>query len=127
MSNQPNGFKSQHIPIPGVAVLNSIRESKEFHISYNPSIANYGTRTTALVILDTVFLILKGDHREQMPETLQQCFDYFLDNFDLAHKMGNVKEVVVGCDTFPHIRQRALESLGAANITALAKRYYTKK
>ena len=127
MSNQSNDFECQHIPVPGVTVPNSIRSSEGFYISYNPSPADYGTRTTALVILDTVFFILKGDHREHMPKTLQQCFDYFLDNFKLAHEMGDVKSVVMGCDTFPHVQQRALESLGATNIATLAKRYHEKE
>ena len=127
MSNQSNDFERQHLPVPGVTVPNSVRSSKGFYISYNPSPADYGTSTTALVLLDTVFLILKGDHRKQMPETLQECFDYFLDNFELTHEMGDVKAVVMGCETFPFIQQRALESLGAINIAALAKRYHEKE
>ena len=127
MSNSSDNFEPQHIPIPGVIVPNSIKNSEGFYISYNPSPADYGTRTTALVILDTVFFILKGDHRKQMPETLQQCFDYFLDNYELAHEMSDVKAVVEGCDTFPYVRQRAFEALGATNIAALAKHYYAKK
>lgn len=127
MNNQSNGFEYQHIPIPGVTVLNSVRVSDNFHISYNPSIRDYGVRTTALVISNTVFFILKGDHRKEMPKTLQECFDYFLDNFDLAHEMSDTKAVVMGCETFPHIQSYALKALGKANIAALTERYYAKK
>ena len=66
----------------GVPVVqnNKITEnSPEFYISYNPSIREYGVKTTALYIKSTKqYLILVGNHSEQYAGlNFKEALDYF--------------------------------------------------
>ncbi len=106
MKTQNDKFKSQHIDIPGVGnPINRVRDDKSPHwfISYSPSLADYGTITTALVLGQSEYmLILCGDHRKEFNEILDSpmdmktlkyklelCLDYIRENKNLLHKYSN--------------------------------------
>lgn len=62
------------------------KQTREFHVSYNPSRRDYGTDTTAINIYSTSqFLILAGDHSAQLAGlSLDECVAYFYANIDKA-------------------------------------------
>lgn len=65
--------------VPVVQTNQVTQDVPEFYISYNPSIRDYGVRTTALYIKSTgQFLILTGDHSKQYEGlSFQECLSYF--------------------------------------------------
>ena len=66
---------------------NTVTSSNEnFYISYNPSAADYGTDTTALVIRSTSqFLILAGNHADKYKGlSFEDALAYFYANVDKA-------------------------------------------
>lgn len=96
MSNrEPAKFRSSRCPITGSVSPNSVASFDQYHISYKPSSVHYGCDTTALVLRDTVFLILRGDHRKPLTEApdLQGCMEYFVENIHLAHPFGEHLQV----------------------------------
>ena len=75
--------------IGGVPIYqpNTVSSSNEdFYISYNPSVRDYGTDTTALVIHSTSqFLILAGNHAKQYEGlSFEDSLAYFYANVDKA-------------------------------------------
>lgn len=77
----------------GVALMKQMRplnripyKTDTHYISYNPSIRDYGTDTTAIYIHETSqFLILAGDHTEELQGlTLEDAVTYFYDNVEQA-------------------------------------------
>lgn len=79
--------------IDGIPVSqpNTVSESNpDFYVSYNPSSADYGTDTTALVIRETSqFLILAGNHAAQYKGlTFKEALAYFYANVSKAVKQS---------------------------------------
>lgn len=116
-------YTRQMIPVINQAAPNEILDRGEFHISFNPSVSDYGSKTTAIVLRNTVFLTLNGDHRDKLREIseadgLRGCFDYFLENIGSANFMCNHHQIVRGDNTF-NIARDAERILGAANIDRL--------
>ncbi|UDY80315.1 hypothetical protein AXY1_4 [Achromobacter phage AXY1] len=62
------------------------KQTREFHVSYNRSSADYGTPTTAINIYSTgQFLVLAGDHSAQLAGlTLAESVAYFYAHVDKA-------------------------------------------
>lgn len=70
-----------------VSQPNTIREiNPEFYVSYNPSSADYGTDTTALVIRETSqFLVLAGNHSKEFKGLpFREALAYFYANVSKA-------------------------------------------
>lgn len=64
----------------------------QFHISYNNTdYAIYGSDTTAIVVNQTKFYILMGDHTKEYKQcqTLDSCLDYYKKNINLSHKYSD--------------------------------------
>ena len=53
---------------PMLRPINRVQNFGRFHISHNPSSASYGCDTTALVLNETVFLVLNGSHIKAMKD-----------------------------------------------------------
>ncbi|HGB9753148.1 TPA: hypothetical protein ACIYX1_004819 [Escherichia coli] len=66
---------------------NLIHKRDGWHLSYCGSSAAYGCKTTALVIDNRVFFVLKGDHRREWVEarTLWEALQYFVTHDDQIH------------------------------------------
>ncbi|MBO9428186.1 hypothetical protein [Sulfitobacter sp. R18_1] len=117
-------FKHQTIPTTNERTINSVADFKDYHLSHDgSSMSAYGCETTALVLKNTVFFVLKGDHRDAMQalaekDGLQGCFDYFLEKLSLAHKISEHHNVVADNDQFS-IASNARKYLGHDNITRL--------
>lgn len=89
----PQGFKGSLCPISHSPSPNVVKAFGPFNVSYNPSTQGYGIDTTAIVLDDHVFLILKGDHAAALDQACQRagiegCIDYFVDHINEAHKMS---------------------------------------
>lgn len=116
-------FKGQRVPVTNELAPNTILNRGDYHISYNASAANYGSETTAIVLKNTVFLVLNGDHKKALQDIseeggLQACFDYFLENIDSANGMSEHHPILKGDNTF-NIAMWAEEFLGPDNIERL--------
>lgn len=86
-------FKNQFTGDTGSNAPNSVLCLDQYHISYNAvDTGIYGCDTTAIVLKnESLFLILNGDHRDQLGEItkgagLQGCIDYFISNVQIANK-----------------------------------------
>lgn len=72
-----------------------LQESKDFYVSYSFDSRQYGCYTTALVIGNMqMFLIIEGDHREQLKDfvkrgSLRSCLEYFEVNKHLKVKFSD--------------------------------------
>jgi len=80
-------------PITNARSVNLTIDFDNYHISYNPSSAGYGCVTTAIVLKQTVFLVLNGDHKTNLEHLakelgLQGCIKYFANNIDKASKLS---------------------------------------
>ena len=88
-------------------MYNEILESDGFYISYNPDcskglggimdrlMGDHQTQETAIVIADSTFLILDGDHRkeyEKRIESLESCIEYYKSNSHLWSPTTNESE-----------------------------------
>lgn len=88
------GMSSTFCPMSNTCSPNSVRSfGKDVHISYLPYSSAYGCDTTAIVLRDHVYLVLRGDHTNQLiPVTaeagIQGCVDYFIKHLDQAHLMS---------------------------------------
>lgn len=116
-------FKHGHIPYINTVTPNRVADFEKFHLSYNPSSADYGSDTTALVLGNNMFLILNGSHEEAMYAAaedagLQGCFDYFVENIALANPISDHTTVVDGDPNFG-LDKYAVEVLGEDNVQRL--------
>ena len=70
--------------VPVVQTNQVTQDAPEFYISYNPSIRDYGVRTTAIYIKSTgQFLILAGDHRQGYEGLkFKEALEYFYAHVD---------------------------------------------
>jgi len=94
---KPIEFKHHTVPVINQRSVNSTLDFKNYHVSYNPSSAGYGTKTTAIVIAGRLFFILAGDHREPLRDMataggLAGCVQYFIDNIGQAHDFSEHKQ-----------------------------------
>lgn len=116
-------FKSQSIPETNELAPNTVLDRSGYHISHNASSAAYGCQTTALVLKNTVFLVLNGDHREALCDAssaggLQACFDYFLEHLESANHMSEHHFILQGNNVFS-TTSNAEDFLGPENIARL--------
>jgi hypothetical protein len=122
MSNrEPAKFRSSRCPVTNSVSPNSVASFDQYHISYNPSYACYGCDTTAIVLRDTVFLVLKGEHRKPLAEApdLLGCMEYFIANIHLAHSFGEHLRIT-GLDVDPFkLTPTAVEVLGVETLDRL--------
>ena len=91
------GFKHQTLPITNERTINSVLDFKDYHISHNPSAADYGTETTAIVISNRVFFILCGDYHKPLRDAanaggLSECLRFFITNIKQAHAISEHKQ-----------------------------------
>jgi len=87
-----------------VSQPNTVSETNpDFYVSYNPSRADYGTDTTALVIRETSqFLILAGNHsKEYKGLTFKESLSYFYANVSKAVKQSEHGQVFKFVDGKP--------------------------
>lgn len=117
-----NNFKSGRCPITNEVAPNSTLSKKDYHISYNPSAAHYGTNTTAIILDDRVFLILSGDHRNGLStegSDIGTCLDYFISNIHLANPFSeHLMAVGLKKDPFK-LAPTALKSFGQEGVDKL--------
>lgn len=125
MEKDEHIFKRSSIPSFDVLSPNEVLKHSGFHISYLENSLDYGCPTTALVLNNTVFLILNGDHRQAYKDIsniegceLQQSFDYFIAHIVDAHKMGDLTAIILN-DNRSNVANHALEYLGGDNIEKL--------
>lgn len=85
-------FKHSKLPITNELAPNLTASFKDCHISYARYLSYYGSDTTALVIKQRVFLILNGDHSQQMGEAakkgIHSVFDYFIEHIEEANPLS---------------------------------------
>ena len=93
------------------------------HVSYNYSSANYGCPTTALVIKNNVFIILCGDHFENLNSALENGLDtaweYIVKNAKELHPMGDHNAVVSITEDVFSLRETAVKYLSSESLNAL--------
>ena len=120
-----NKFVHGTIPITNERTVNSTCsfDEKNYHVSYNPSSAGYGSDTTAVVFGDTLFFVLNGDHRKEMSNcnTTQKGFDYFFSKISEANRISEHHNVVGNMKDVFGLRKLALKYLGADNVARLEK------
>lgn len=91
MKTTVSGMTAGTCPITNARTPNVSRSFENFHISYNPSSADYGCDTTAIVLGGRVFFILNGDHEKPLLNAATEggvhaCVDYFIDNIAYANR-----------------------------------------
>ena len=116
-------FKSHPIPVTNETSPNVTADFAGFHISYNRQSIDYGCPTTALVIGNTLFFILNGDHKQALLDTgnksgLQGCFEYFLEELDKGNHLSEHINVANGDNTFS-LTDTAVKLLGQDNVDRL--------
>lgn len=118
-------FKHETIPVTNQRTVNSTSNFSGFHLSYNPSAADYGSDTTAIVLKNQLFLILNGNHKKSLSEVansagLQGCIDYFISNIAQANPIGEHIGAINGKDPFGLAKIR-LDLLGQPNIDRIVQ------
>ena len=78
------------IPVINERPLNRVASFDGFHLSYNGSVGDYGSDTTAIVLGGRVFLVLNGDHTHMLHAAaktngVQGCIDHFAENLSQAN------------------------------------------
>lgn len=121
-----NRFTRGVCPVTNVITPNLTRTYTGFHISYNPSSANYGCDTTALVLSDRVFFVLNGDFSERFADAseskgLQGCIDLFIENIEKANRLSeHLMASGMSSDPFD-LGRTAREMLGQENIDRIVQ------
>ncbi len=119
-------FKHGVVPITNELTVNSFEIHGGFHLSYNPSVAGYGCATTAIVLRDSVFLVLNGNHKQALSDAadangVSGCVDYFCKNIKQANHRGEHRAVAgVAKDPFG-VRKTAIEVIGQSGVDMIAK------
>jgi len=120
------GMKSSTCPVtrsPSPNVTRSFGSS--VHISYNPRSAGYGIDTTAIVLCERVFFVLKGNHAEALckagAENGSKGFvEYFVQNIARASELSeHLMATGVSNDPFG-LMPTALEILGQEGVELIA-------
>ena len=70
--------------------LNMIHKKESYYISYNPFPDGYGCNTTAIVFetFGSTFLVLKGDHFEELKKS-DNPIKYYINNIKDSHKFSD--------------------------------------
>lgn len=78
---------------------NLIHKRDGWHLSYCGSSAVYGCETTALVVDNRVFFVLRGDHRREWMTawTLWEALQYFIAHDDQIH-LASEHRMALGLD-----------------------------
>lgn len=120
-------FKNHPVPVLGGNSINTTTQDLGgYHISYNPSSADYGSPTTAIVLQHRVFFILNGDHSRDLAaaverDGIQGAMGYFIDNVALANPRSE-HPMVTGESSDPFgLIPTAIEVLGQSVIDQLAR------
>lgn len=118
-------FKHGTIPYTNQRTVNATCSFKGFDLSYNPSAADYGTDTTAIVLDQQIFLILEGNHKQQLLNAanelgLQGCVDYFILNIAQASSFSEHIAVINGQELF-NLGKIGLQLLGKENVDRIAQ------
>ena len=117
-------YKHHVIPVINAQSPNMSVPFDRFHLSFLPSVADYGSVTTALVLDGRVFFVLNGDHHKQMHDCavrggLQACVDYFIEHIGEVNGMSEHLSVVgLRADPF-ELTQTALDVIGLVNLGAI--------
>lgn len=120
------GMTGSSCPVTNVRAPNVSRSFGDFSISYLRHSTEYGSNTTAIVLAGRVFLVLNGNHAEQLIEAasacgIQGCVDYFVENITQAN--GHSEHLMATglvSDLFG-LLGTALEVMGQDNIDKIAK------
>ncbi len=117
-------FKHHTIPVINQRTINSTMDFDKFHLSYNPSSANYGSKTTAIVLTQSVFFILNGNYKKELAEIsknkgLQGVIDFFIDNIDKANKLSEHSLLIEGANDAFNIKEMTLKAIGQENINRI--------
>jgi hypothetical protein len=118
-------FKHETIPVIKQRTVNVTCEFDGFHLNYNPQRSGYGTDTTAIVMENTLFFVLNGDHMTVLQAVakeagLQGCIDYFIENIGQANQYSEHIAVING-ETRYGLAESGLKLAGQANIDRIAK------
>ena len=119
-------FKHFNEPVINTRSINCTVNKVGYHLSYNPSVADYGSHTTALVLLGRVFFVLNGNHKEYILEAsekdgLQGCIDYFIDNIKMANDLSEHYIIIGQNEDLFELTKTALQSIGQVNIDRIYK------
>lgn len=119
-------FKTHTIPVINQRSINAVCELKGFHISYNPSSADYGSKTTAIVFGGSLFFVLNGDHRQALFDVAQVdqkqgCIDYFINNIKLSNSKSEHHVVIGKLEDLFGLTKLALKHLGQPNIDRITQ------
>lgn len=80
------------IPVINQKAINGTINFDHFHISFNPSSSNYGCITTALVLENHIFLILNGNHVDDLVDAAQSgihgALKYFIQHISEANNLS---------------------------------------
>ena len=119
-------MKGSFCPVTRAPSPNVTRSfAQGFTISYNPSSADYGTDTTAIVIKERVFFVLSGDHAAALCAAADQngiagCVDYFVEHIAQANRLSeHLMATGVNADPFG-LMPTALEVLGQDAVQRIA-------
>lgn len=123
-----NVFKGGACPVTNVVTPNTTMRFDNFHLSYNASSADYGSDTTAIVVLDRVFFVLNGDHRKELSQAssengIQGCVDYMIKNIDKTNFRSELQMVIGLQKDHFNLIQTAVEAMGQENVDRLKAAY----
>ena len=120
------GFRGYSVPVINTMAPNITKDFDGYHISYARYISEYGSDTTAIVINQSIFFVLSGNHASALnaisqSEGLQGCINYFIDNIDQANRLSDHLTVLGLEADIVDIKPMAEEILGQRNISRLAQ------
>jgi len=92
-------FKYERMPVTNEMTPNSTVHFDGYYLSYNRRSSDYGCDTTAIVVGGRVFLLLNGDHREELlsisnTDGLDGCLNYLINNINLSNKYSEINTLV---------------------------------
>lgn len=110
-------FKKTNIPKINQKSPNSILSFDGFHISYNRSSRDYGCDTTAIVVKGNLFLILNGDHKDELAncaesDGLTGTINYFIDNLNYANSRSEHNNIAGLLEDPVDLKNFALKNIG---------------
>ncbi|HEK3716897.1 TPA: hypothetical protein SMW50_005794 [Pseudomonas aeruginosa] len=120
------GMTGSACPVTNVLAPNVSRSFGQFSISYLRYCPVYGSNTTAIVLAGRVFLVLNGNHAEQLIDAastcgIQGCVDYFAENIAHANSYSeHLMATGVVSDLFG-LYGTALEVMSQLGIDKIAK------
>ena len=107
-----------------VKPINSVKTFEGYHISYNPSSADYGCDTTAIVISGRVFFVLNGNHKKALESIalnsgLVGCLEYFASNYKQVNHMSE-HNMALGLANDPfELQTTLLDAIGETVFNAI--------